>query len=303
MLRDAGFAEGIWGEQIRLEGSFGSTTPDVIYRSAEHGPDEGIAIYLDGLSEHLHGNPKTREKDQHIRSWLRSHGWEVIELAATDLADLGAMRRFFIKLAGYLGNAELKSNLKSSDGWFTASATTPEAGARPPLRRVNPAHEDRYRNCVPLVPLKAAAGGFGDPQFIENGEQEWVEIEARRALRPGMFVAQVVGKSMEPLIPDGAHCLFSAPVTGSRQGRVLLVSLRDEVDPESGERFTIKRYESSKSSADGDTWRHISITLKPENTDFAPIVLRVDSEGLVHVIAEFLQVLQQPGSSGQQESR
>ena len=32
---------------------------------------------------------------------------------------------------------------------------------------------------------------------------------------------------MEPMIPDGAWCLFAAPVTGSRQGRVVLAQLRD----------------------------------------------------------------------------
>jgi hypothetical protein len=31
-----------------------------------------------------------------------------------------------------------------------------------------------------------------------------------------MFVAQVVGKSMEPTIPDGAWCLFRGPVEGMR---------------------------------------------------------------------------------------
>jgi phage repressor protein C with HTH and peptisase S24 domain len=44
-----------------------------------------------------------------------------------------------------------------------------------------------------------------------------------------MFVARVAGKSMEPMIPDGAWCLFSAPVTGTRQGETVLVMLRDAV--------------------------------------------------------------------------
>jgi len=40
------------------------------------------------------------------------------------------------------------------------------------------------------------------------------------ALSEGMFVGQVVGRSMEPGIPDGASCLVRSPVTGSRQGRI-----------------------------------------------------------------------------------
>jgi hypothetical protein len=46
-----------------------------------HDEDEGICIYLDGLSGHLHGNPETAERDREIRSWLRNNGYEVIEVA------------------------------------------------------------------------------------------------------------------------------------------------------------------------------------------------------------------------------
>jgi phage repressor protein C with HTH and peptisase S24 domain len=38
-----------------------------------------------------------------------------------------------------------------------------------------------------------------------------------------MFVAQVVGRSMEPLIPDGSLCIFRHGVRGSRQGKRLLI--------------------------------------------------------------------------------
>jgi hypothetical protein len=207
------------------------------------------------------------------------------------LDDHDAMTRHFRKLAGYLGAATLKSALGADRAWFERAGAEPQAKARPSLRLVKPADADRYRTCVPLVPLKAAAGGFGDPQFIEDGEWDWVEVDSRRPLRAGMFVAQVVGKSMEPLIPDGSHCLFQGLVTGSRQGRVVLVALRDETDPETGERFTIKRYESEKVKAADGAWRHLRITLKPQNPEFEPIVLTADDEGLVHVVAEFIAVI------------
>jgi SOS-response transcriptional repressor LexA len=148
---------------------------------------------------------------------------------------------------------------------------------------------------VPLVPLKAAAGAFGDPQHIEDHGHQWVEVEPRHRPRPGMFVAQVVGKSMEPVIPDGAHCLFRAPVEGSRQGKTVLVQLRDSVDPETGERYTVKRYESDR-AAKGDSWVHERIMLKPVNPEFAPIVL-TDSSGVdLQVIAELLEVLKESGT-------
>jgi phage repressor protein C with HTH and peptisase S24 domain len=146
---------------------------------------------------------------------------------------------------------------------------------------------------VPFVPLKAAAGAFGDPQPIAEGDWQWVSIDTRHRLRPGMFVAQVVGKSMEPTIPDGSYCLFAAPVTGTRQGRTVLVQLRDAIDPETGERYTVKRYESEK-TATGGSWRHGTITLRPINPDFAPIVLSGADEGGVRVIAEVVEVLRAP---------
>jgi hypothetical protein len=60
---------------------------------------------------------------------------------------------------------------------------------------------------------------------------------------------------MEPAIPNGAYCLFRAPVEGTRQGKTVLVQLRDATDPENGGRYTVKRYESEK-ARDGDSWRH-----------------------------------------------
>jgi SOS-response transcriptional repressor LexA len=143
---------------------------------------------------------------------------------------------------------------------------------------------------VPLVPLKAAAGAFGDPQHIPDDEFEWVAVETRHRLKPGMFVAQVVGTSMEPAIPSGAYCLFRAPVEGTRQGKTVLVQLRDAVDPETSQRYTVKRYESEKSQT-GDSWRHEKIFLKPINPEFKTLVLTDAEKNPYQVIAEFLEVI------------
>ena len=166
-----------------------------------------------------------------------------------------------------------------------------EPDALPPcLRIVEPRPAERYVTCVPLVPLKAAAGAFSDPQHVDDDDFAWVAVETARRLRRGMFVAQVVGRSMEPRIPDGAHCLFAAPVEGTRQGKTVLVQMRDATDPESGQRYTVKRYQSDKAS-DGDAWRHTTITLKPLNRDFAPVVLTGAEEGQLQVVAEVVEVL------------
>ena len=118
LLLAAGFGEGVRGEQIRLSQALGSTTPDVIYRAEDHGPDEGVCIYLDGLSEHLHGNPQTAEADRQIRAWLRGGGFEVIEIPANELDDRQAMVRHFRRLATYLGDQELRTQLRADTSWF-----------------------------------------------------------------------------------------------------------------------------------------------------------------------------------------
>jgi hypothetical protein len=96
---------------------------------------------------------------------------------------------------------------------------------------------------------------------------------------------------MEPRIPDGAWCLFHAPVSGSRQGRIVLVQHQAIRDTEVGSRYTVKRYESEKEADRGGGLRHKIIRLLPENPDFEPIVLEGVDEGDVSVIAELLEAL------------
>ena len=202
--------------------------------------------------------------------------------------------------------AEIDEVIEAHGGWPDAFQTGSEADAasertakvvpfRP--RTVEPAPEDRYVTSVPLVPLKAAAGGFSDPQHIADDDFEWVAVESRHRLRKGMFVAQVVGKSMEPAIADGAWCLFRAPVEGTRQSKTVLVQLRDATDPETGQRYTVKRYTSEKAQ-EGDSWRHERITLEPVNPDFEPIVLTGADEGEFQVIAELVEVVERKASFG-----
>ena len=294
LLLRAGFGEGARNEQIRLGGALGTTTPDVIYRDPEDDFCKGVCIYLDGMSTHIHGNPKTARKDRTIRTWLRGSDYEVIEIPANELDDKDAMTRHFRRLANYLGQRLVGQKLAKDRSWFTSPGSSEEpeqTPQRPNLRLLRPTPADRYRTCVPLVPLKAAAGDFGDPhESLSNWDRAWVELDTGRTLRDGMFVAQVVGKSMEPRIPDGSYCMFAGPVTGSRQGRTVLVRMRDEVDPENGERFTIKRYRSRKTE-DENGWRHVEIRLEPLNPDFARIVIAADDEGATEVLAELIEVL------------
>jgi len=289
LLSAAGFPKGIRGEQIRLDRVLGTTTPDVIHRAAHHETDEGVCVYLDGLSGQLHGHAGTAARDREIRDWLRSNGFEVVEIAASDLYDSGKMQQHFRRLAGYLNQADLRSRLRDQPGWFDAGHAAMEAPASLPLRRVTPTADQRYRSCVPLLTLTAAAGAFGDSQLVEY--DDWVELSGSRRLELGMFVAEIVGRSMEPRIPDGSYGLFRFRPEGSRNGRIVLAQHHGISDPEHGGRYTVKRYRSEKVASEEGSWRHVRVVLEPFNRDFAPIVLEVDDEHDVAIVAELIEVL------------
>ncbi len=142
----------------------------------------------------------------------------------------------------------------------------------------------RYRTHLPLYSLRAAATRFGDEQQVD--EEDWVRIPSNLRLNENMFVARVVGRSMEPRIPDGSLNVFRAPVVGSRQNKILLVELFTDV--EGGARYTVKRYTSRKVQRSEDEWQHESIRLEPLNPEFSAFELE---EGEFRTIAEWVQVL------------
>ena len=149
--------------------------------------------------------------------------------------------------------------------------------------------KDKYSTHLPVYSLQAVATAFREQQKPEL--LGWKKIGSRRKLDEHMFVAQVVGKSMEPTIRDGSYCIFRYDQGGSRNGKVVLVESRQVTDPETNQKFTIKRYRSEKEALDDDQWRHKKITLSPDNKEFKDIVLENVSEDDFKVIAEFIQVL------------
>lgn len=186
--------------------------------------------------------------------------------------------------------SDTRNRLRSDPSWFDRAGQS-EQETRSLLRLVSPSSDQEYVTCVPLVPLHVAAGEFGDPDTIsDDSESEWLELDTSRPLRRGMFVARVDGKSMEPRIPDGSYCLFAGPVTGSRVGRTVLARMLNDLDPDTGQRFTVKRYRSEKATTE-DGWRHLAIVLEPLNPDYEPIELIAEDESPVEVIAELIEVI------------
>lgn len=141
---------------------------------------------------------------------------------------------------------------------------------------------------LPVYNLRAAATKFGelmDDRREEHDAEQWVRAPENLRLSEGMFVAYVVGRSMEPRIPDGSACIFRAPVTGSRNGRLLLIEKSGETDFSS--RYTVKRYARQGTLVESAE-RESAIRLEPLNKEFPAFDLTADE---FRVIAEFVQIL------------
>lgn len=143
-----------------------------------------------------------------------------------------------------------------------------------------------FRTHLPRYTLRVAAG-----KFLENEEvtaEGWEEAPEDLRVTPDLFVARIQGHSMEPLIPDGSLCVFRYGVTGSRQGRLVLVE-----DTTSGgvNRYTVKRYVSEKAPAEEGSWRHTRIRLESLNPEYPSWDLDPDDEKY-RIVGEFQRVLE-----------
>ncbi|MBN8459335.1 MAG: hypothetical protein J0M04_16015 [Verrucomicrobia bacterium] len=112
-LRDAilkaGLPEPECQKSIPLPKPFTSTTPDFFYEDPKEVTD-GICIYLDGLSKHLHGNPATKQQDDAIRTILSDRNFAVLAIPASHLNDPEALGAFLYSLARKLvGKAQAET--------------------------------------------------------------------------------------------------------------------------------------------------------------------------------------------------
>ncbi|HEY4122370.1 MAG TPA: S24 family peptidase, partial [Byssovorax sp.] len=108
-----------------------------------------------------------------------------------------------------------------------------------------------------------------------------------------LFAARVVGKSMEPGVPDGTIALFrgfaagTAPRPTALDGRRVIVELRDDADGELGGRYTLKRWRVAALDAEG----HVAeVELRPDNSAYRTLRLR-QADGAVRVVGELLETL------------
>jgi phage repressor protein C with HTH and peptisase S24 domain len=142
-----------------------------------------------------------------------------------------------------------------------------------------------FETHLPLYSLRAAAGSLGEE--MESVAEDWVPAPEGMRLTPDLFVAHVVGRSMEPRIPDGSLNLFRFNPVGSRQNKILLIQRFGALDETA--RYTIKRYTSKKLYGGEDEWRHGEIRLEPLNPEFE--AWNVGPQDFA-VVAEWLRVIE-----------
>ena len=225
------------------------------------------------------------------RLWIRlRRDWDHIASAESEV--LGALETDLQGKASEMGASglletleqTLSNSLRISDRRETVVASFERALDRLYREHVRPTVQP-FVTHLPRYSLAVAAGAFLENSVVT--EEAWEEAPGDLRLTPEMFVARIVGHSMEPEIPDGSLCVFRRGVTGSRQGKCVLV----EDTGSANDRYTVKVYRSKKSQrSDDETWDHTSITLEPLNPEFEAFDLAPD-EDRFRILAEFVRVL------------
>jgi phage repressor protein C with HTH and peptisase S24 domain len=254
-----------------------------------------LALALPGEPERNIGVLLRDSQTGQVYSRIRDH-WEEIRDPVQDewLKALG--EDFEAKIREMGGDEFLRSIEDSLSNTLRLSQRTavivddfPRALARLYEEHVEAADESEevqpFVTHLPLYSLQAAATKFGEDREVEA--EGWVKAPAKLRLTDDMFVGRVVGRSMEPRIPDGSLCVFRNGIVGSRQGKLVLVERMGATDTST--RYTIKKYTSQKRRTGEEEWEHAGVRLEPLNKEFEGFDLK---EGEAKVIAEFIQVLE-----------
>jgi Domain of unknown function (DUF1998)/Helicase conserved C-terminal domain len=134
LLRDHYFPTGRCRQIVNT--SIGvSTTPDWLHEASK------VAIYLDGMSRNLHGDPRVAQQDRIRRMAMEDDGYQVIVIQSRDLNDAQALRLHLRNIAQAMGRADLVEALQSSAPIRTSGTTEDTAVANPDSPSSPPANE------------------------------------------------------------------------------------------------------------------------------------------------------------------
>ena len=153
------------------------------------------------------------------------------------------------------------------------------------------------RNKIPLYDLRAAAGSFSDFQKPENIIR-WLDPPSDIKKNDDLFAIEVIGESMNEVIPNGSICLFRKYSGGSRNDKIVLVQYAETIDQDFGSMYTVKKYHSKKITTTDGSWQHDVITLLPQSRDskYKTIELKFpdgsDESSYFKIIAIFDRILE-----------
>jgi SOS-response transcriptional repressor LexA len=226
------------------------------------------------------------------RAWIRLRDRYDDMAEAEEIEVLAPMEAYLRKCVVEMGAAAWLASLEDSLSNFLriSDRITVEVDAFSRVldrlygAHVGPLPVAPFRTHLPLYSLRAAAGGLGEE--MESEAEDWVR--APEGVHPdrNLFLAHVVGRSMEPRIPDGSLNLFRFHPVGSRQGRIVLVERYGVLDETA--RYTVKKYTSRKVATGEDEWRHERVRLEPLNPEFE--AWDVEPHDFA-VVAEWVRVL------------
>lgn len=151
--------------------------------------------------------------------------------------------------------------------------------------------EEELRNPIPLYDFYAAAGTFSELQ----SEKSFKLIEGpENSASNDYFACEIIGESMNRVIPNGSICLFKPYTGGSRNGKIVLVENLVRQDPDFNSAFTIKTYSSEKVMSE-DNWEHTAIVLRPNSFDssYQNIIITEENAEEMRVVGEFVEILKE----------
>ncbi len=107
LLQDHHFPQGECNTDVHTTAGI-TTRPDWFHEQSR------VALYVDGMSRHLHGSEQTAQRDQLIRQLLELEGYRVIVVQSRDLDDPQAVRTHLRNLADAIGRSDLRDAITES---------------------------------------------------------------------------------------------------------------------------------------------------------------------------------------------
>lgn len=89
-----------------------------VYFHAPNDQFDGVCVYLDGMSEHLHGNAQTAAQDRQIRDELLNTDYEVVAIQYQELYDKTVMRTHMRRIAKAVAGKVKAKEVEATDAWF-----------------------------------------------------------------------------------------------------------------------------------------------------------------------------------------